>query len=134
MMIIVSLIFPGAARFVTTCCTAACRHAGLLNRPDGACARAYYGGAVEVRLREAGQNVVIAIDDSGPGILEAEREQVFASFYRREHSRSRKTGGAGLGLSVARTVIRGHGGEITLATRPEGGLRQEVVLPRPLRN
>ena len=43
----------------------------------------------------------------------------------------RETGGAGLGLAVARTVIRGHGGEVTLSNRPEGGLRQEVVLPRP---
>ena len=90
-----------------------------------------YGGAAAVRLGEAAAGVTITIEDSGPGIPEAEREQVFAPFYRLERSRSRETGGAGLGLSVARTVIRGHGGEVTLTNRAQGGLRQEVVLPRP---
>ena len=90
-----------------------------------------YGGAAAARLAEAGGRVTIAIENSGPGIPEAEHERVFEPFYRLERSRSRETGGAGLGLSVARTVIRGHGGEVTLANRPEGGLRQEVVLPRP---
>ena len=90
-----------------------------------------YGGAAAVRLGETEAGVTITIEDSGPGIPEAEREQVFTPFYRLERSRSRETGGAGLGLSVARTVIRGHGGEVTLTNRPQGGLRQEVVLPRP---
>ena len=90
-----------------------------------------YGGTAAVRLSEADGRITITIEDSGPGIPEDEREQVFAPFYRLERSRSRETGGAGLGLSVARTVIRGHGGEVTLANRPEGGLRQEVVLPHP---
>ena len=90
----------------------------------------YGGGTAVVSLSEADARVTITIKDSGPGIPEAEREQVFAPFYRLERSRSRETGGAGLGLSVARTVIRAHGGEITLANRPEGGLLQEVVLPR----
>ncbi|WP_245986665.1 ATP-binding protein [Azospirillum thermophilum] len=51
-------------------------------------------------------------------------------FYRLERSRSRDTGGVGLGLSTARTIIRGHGGDITLANRPGGGLRVTVTLPR----
>ena len=70
------------------------------------------------------------IDDTGPGIPEAEFEKVFAPFYRLERSRSRDTGGVGLGLATARTVVRGHGGDIALANRPEGGLRVTVTLPR----
>ncbi len=90
-----------------------------------------YGGAAVVRLGDEGGRVVITIEDSGPGIPQDELDKVFAPFYRLERSRSRETGGAGLGLAVARTVIRGHGGEVTLANRAQGGLRQEVVLPRP---
>ena len=90
-----------------------------------------YGGGAAVRLSDEGGRVVITIEDRGPGIPEDDREKVFAPFYRLERSRSRETGGAGLGLAVARTVIRGHGGEVTLSNRPEGGLRQELVLPRP---
>ena len=90
-----------------------------------------YGGAAAVRLGGTGGGATITIEDSGPGIPEAEREKVFEPFYRLERSRSRETGGAGLGLSVARTVIRGHDGEVTLTNRAQGGLRQEVVLPRP---
>jgi len=90
-----------------------------------------YGGQAAVRLVDAGDRLVVTIDDSGPGIPEAEQEKVFAPFYRLERSRSRDTGGTGLGLSVARTVLRGHGGDIALGNRPEGGLRQTVTLPKP---
>ena len=89
-----------------------------------------YGDAAVVRLGDEGGRVVITIEDSSPGIPQAELEKVFEPFYRLERSRSRETGGAGLGLAVARTVIRGHGGEVTLSNRAQGGLRQEVVLPR----
>ena len=94
-----------------------------------------YGGGCTVRLRpEDGPSstsiVRVEIDDHGPGIPEEEFEKVFAPFYRLERSRSRDTGGVGLGLATARTVVRGHGGDITLANRPEGGLRVTVTLPR----
>ena len=68
--------------------------------------------------------IAVTIEDEGPGIPEAERERVFDPFYRIEGSRSRETGGTGLGLTIARTVIRAHGGEITLRNkdyrRPSG--------------
>jgi signal transduction histidine kinase len=57
------------------------------------------------------------------------REQVFAPFFRLEGSRSRDTGGTGLGLSVARSIIRRHGGDITLHDRNGGGLLARVTLP-----
>ncbi|MGQ9370918.1 ATP-binding protein [Azospirillum sp. ST 5-10] len=88
-----------------------------------------YGGGVRVRLERADGHARVLVDDDGPGIPEEEFEKVFAPFYRLERSRSRDTGGVGLGLSTARTIVRGHGGDVTLANRPEGGLRVTVVLP-----
>ncbi|MBS1212569.1 MAG: putative signal transduction histidine kinase, partial [Proteobacteria bacterium] len=73
--------------------------------------------------------VEITVGDRGPGIPEAMRNQVFAPFFRLESSRSRETGGVGLGLTVVRAVVRRHGGDITLEDRPDGGLLVRVVLP-----
>jgi len=89
-----------------------------------------YGDRARVTLARTAGDIVIAIDDDGPGIPEDEMENVFRPFYRVDHSRSRDTGGTGLGLSVARAVFRAHGGDVTLANRPEGGLRATVTLPR----
>ncbi|EWY40233.1 histidine kinase [Skermanella stibiiresistens SB22] len=89
-----------------------------------------YGGGARVTLleqREDGQ-VAIRIDDDGPGIPVEEQEKVFAPFYRLERSRSRDTGGTGLGLSVARTIARAHGGDVTLLNRPGGGLSATLIL------
>jgi signal transduction histidine kinase len=89
-----------------------------------------YANAVWVTVSEADSYLEITIEDDGPGIPDAERERVFAPFYRIEASRSRETGGTGLGLSVARSIIRSHGGEILLESRMEGGLRVRILLPR----
>jgi signal transduction histidine kinase len=75
--------------------------------------------------------VHIVVDDDGPGIAPESVEMVFQPFRRLDASRNRDTGGTGLGLTIARTVARAHGGEVTLASRPEGGLRAEIVLPLP---
>jgi len=99
----------------------------LANLMDNAIA---YGRGVRVALGSNGDHAVIHIDDDGPGIPEADRERVFAPFFRLEGSRSRDTGGVGLGLSTARTIIRAHGGDIALDNRPEGGLRVTVTLPK----
>ena len=88
-----------------------------------------YGGRARVALRHLGEGVEITVDDDGPGIPEAELEHVFVPFVRLERSRNRETGGVGLGLSIARTVARDHGGDILLANRPEGGLRATIRLP-----
>ena len=69
------------------------------------------------------------IEDDGPGIPEEECERVFEPFVRLEDSRSQETGGIGLGLAIARSIVRGHGGDIELANRAEGGLRVTVLLP-----
>ncbi len=89
-----------------------------------------YGGRALVRLAPADQEVHITIDDDGPGIPEADFERAFAPFVRLEESRSQETGGIGLGMAIARSIVRGHGGDITLANREEGGLRVTLQLPR----
>jgi len=73
--------------------------------------------------------VRIMVTDDGPGIQKSEQEQVFAPFYRIENSRSRETGGVGLGLAVARTAIRAHGGEIFMDFPEHGGFRITAKLP-----
>ena len=73
--------------------------------------------------------IEVTIDDDGPGIPADELARVFQPFYRLEGSRSRETGGIGLGLAIALSVVQAHGGELTLANRPEGGLRASVMLP-----
>ncbi len=76
-----------------------------------------------------GDMAVIRIDDDGPGIPPDRHEEVFRPFRRLEPSRNRDTGGTGLGLTIARDIARGHGGDITLGTSPQGGLRAEVRVP-----
>jgi len=89
-----------------------------------------YGQEAEVKLETTVDEAIITITDQGPGIPEPERDRVFQPFYRLEQSRSRDTGGAGLGLAIARTLIRGMGGEIRLGSGPDGrGLKVSVTLP-----
>jgi len=72
---------------------------------------------------------VVIIRDRGPGIPEDALEKVFLPYYRLEKSRNRNTGGVGLGLTVVRAIVHGHGGEIMLENSPPGGLEARVVLP-----
>jgi len=90
---------------------------------------AKYGLEAHVSLIEQPGAILIRIDDNGPGIPEDRREDVFKPFFRLESSRNRETGGTGLGMTVARTIIRAHGGDIKLSNREQGGLRMEVSLP-----
>ncbi len=89
-----------------------------------------YGRRALVTLAPADQGVQITIDDDGPGIAEADFERAFAPFVRLEESRSQETGGIGLGMAIARSIVRGHGGDIMLANREGGGLRVTLHLPR----
>ncbi len=88
-----------------------------------------YGEEAGVTLRQADGRAEVRIDDRGPGIPESLRERVFDPFFRVEASRSRDTGGSGLGLAVVRAIVQRHDGEIALDDRPGGGLRVRVVLP-----
>jgi signal transduction histidine kinase len=89
-----------------------------------------YGKNARVSIRPAPRTVAIVVEDDGPGIPEAELARVFQPFYRLDPSRSRETGGIGLGLAIALSIIETHGGELTLANRSEGGLRATATIPR----
>lgn len=89
-----------------------------------------YGDAARVQLEDGPGNVIVRIEDDGPGIPEADFRTVFEPFTRLDASRNRATGGSGLGLTIARQVIGRHGGTITLQNRAAGGLSVLVDLPR----
>lgn len=88
-----------------------------------------YGGSAHVSLIQADGEAVLRVDDNGPGIPADQIEAMLEPFTRGEASRNRATGGAGLGLTLARAIAEHHGGSLKLANRAEGGLRAEIRLP-----
>jgi len=88
-----------------------------------------YGDAARVKAFATEDRAVVEVADDGPGLDESELETVFEPFRRGERSRNRETGGAGLGLSVARQAARAHGGDVVLIRRDEGGLTARLDLP-----
>jgi hypothetical protein len=89
-----------------------------------------YGGSAHVRLAPPVDGMVtIEIEDDGPGIPPHELDRVFEPFHRVEASRNRETGGVGLGLPIARNILRAHGGDVALANRTAGGAKATVTLP-----
>jgi len=89
-----------------------------------------YAGAARVGVERRADAVAIIVDDDGPGMPPDRIEEAFKPFVRLEPSRNIETGGLGLGLSIARSIVNAHGGALTLTNRPEGGLRAEIDLPR----
>lgn len=88
-----------------------------------------YGGVAKVKLKQETGVAVVTIDDEGPGLPDDQLEAVFEPFVRLEGSRSRDTGGVGLGLAIARTIIHAHGGTVLIRNLPAGGLEAVVRLP-----
>ncbi|MES9938810.1 MAG: sensor histidine kinase, partial [Sedimenticola sp.] len=89
-----------------------------------------YGDEAHITVEESQQQVTVSIEDRGPGLDEEDLENLFKPFYRGEGSRSRETGGSGLGLGIARNIARAHGGDVTLKHGTGGGLEVVVTLPR----
>jgi two-component system, OmpR family, osmolarity sensor histidine kinase EnvZ len=89
-----------------------------------------HGSHVWVTAVPVADGIDILIDDDGPGIPLADRGRVFRAFVRLDPSRNPSTGGVGLGLTIARDVARGHGGDVRLEDSPQGGLRARLHLPR----
>ena len=87
------------------------------------------GGTVRVALHRAADRLAIDFDDSAPGVPADAQPRLFERFYRVEGSRNRAKGGSGLGLSICRSIADAHGGEISAAPSPLGGLRVSIVLP-----
>jgi two-component system osmolarity sensor histidine kinase EnvZ len=99
---------------------------GITNLVANACR---YGRTVAVSAHQSNGTLELTVDDDGPGIPPAQREDAFKPFFRFDASRNAATGGVGLGLTIARDVVRGHGGDVVLGTSPLGGLRATVRLP-----
>jgi signal transduction histidine kinase len=89
-----------------------------------------YGKRATLKAEEGTDRITIRVLDEGPGIPEEEFEHAFEPFFRGESSRSRETGGTGLGLGIARNIARAHGGDLVLKNRPGGGLEAILTLPR----
>ena len=86
------------------------------------------GGLVRIEASKTGEETVIAVENTGPGIPEEDRDRVFDRFYRADRARSRGVDGFGLGLSLAKAVVEGHGGEVRLSRADDERTRFEVVL------
>ena len=92
-------------------------------------AESYGKGHIQVSLTRRGDAARLEIEDDGPGIPLEQRERVFARFTRLDWSRSRASGGAGLGLALARGLVREHGGDVWIEEGRMNGARLVVVLP-----
>ena len=90
------------------------------------------GTPVTVRVGTAGEDAVLEVADRGPGMQPEDAQRVFERFYRADASRTRASGGAGLGLSIVDSLVRAHGGRVTVTTAPGQGCCFRVVLPRAL--
>src|SRR5581483_9802193 len=88
-----------------------------------------FGDTVIVRAAADEAWLRIEVDDDGPGIPAAERDNVFRRFYRLDHARNQDAGNSGLGLAIARDIVRGHGGDIALGVSSMGGLRASIRVP-----
>jgi signal transduction histidine kinase len=89
-----------------------------------------YGGAARIHVEDSADALRLTVEDSGPGIPEDALASVVEPYVRLETSRSRATGGVGLGLAIARDAARLHGGELGLRNLPGGGLAATLTLPR----
>jgi signal transduction histidine kinase len=89
-----------------------------------------YGGGATIRVEDTPEQLTLHVLDTGPGLPEADLERVFEPFFRMEASRSRTTGGTGLGLGIVRSIARLHGGDVSLRNRSAGGLDAALSLPR----
>jgi two-component system, OmpR family, sensor kinase len=87
------------------------------------------GAPVQVRVRSDNGSALIEVEDSGPGLAGEEAERVFERFYRSDASRSRESGGVGLGLSIVAAVARAHGGSAAAVSSPGSGAIFRVSLP-----
>ena len=91
-----------------------------------------YGQRADVSLHRDVDHVIILVDDEGPGIPPEKLDEITKPFVRLESSRSKHTGGLGLGLAIVQSVVLAHGGELSFENRQTGGLRARISLPRSI--
>jgi signal transduction histidine kinase len=90
-----------------------------------------FGGRADISIESSPSSIALCVDDAGPGIPAALLSQVTEPFVRLEESRSRETGGIGLGLSIAKAIVQSQNAQLELVNRAEGGLRARVRWPLP---
>jgi signal transduction histidine kinase len=88
------------------------------------------GSTIRAEIRQDAKTILIAVEDDGPGVPEAERERIFAPFYRAPGPRPPGDTGLGLGLALVRQIARYHGGDVSYVARHPSGSRFEVRLPK----
>jgi signal transduction histidine kinase len=88
------------------------------------------GGSILLEARRDGEEVVVSVSDRGPGIEKAELPLIFERFHRVDRSRARESGGSGLGLSIARSLVEAHGGRMWAESEPGEGTTVSFTLPR----
>ena len=112
-------------------CTLKCRRIGLRRAVRNVIDNALkYAGNADITIQETPDHICIQIIDDGPGIPEADLERIMAPFQRLEESRNRDTGGMGLGLSIAQSIMTAHGGDLKLSNTGQRGLQASLCLPR----
>ena len=90
------------------------------------------GGYIRITVKNTPKCGILTVEDNGIGIPESDLALIFVRFYRADRSRSRKTGGVGIGLTIVKAIVTAHGGQVTAENRPEGGSRFIVSLPKSL--
>ena len=92
------------------------------------------GGSIEIAITADNSQLVFTLDDSPPGVTPEQHQRIFERLYRVESSRSRKTGGAGLGLAICKNIVEAHQGSIISGNSTLGGLQIRITFPRALMN
>jgi len=116
---------------LTVHCDRARIELALSNLLDNALKFTPTGGHVEIGAEQAGRNVRLWVQDSGPGIAPADRDHIFERFYQ---GRGSDSGGIGLGLAIVRSTVQAHGGQVTVESKPGAGSRFIIELPKEIAN
>lgn len=104
-------------------------HQVIFNLMSNAVKYSTKGGQIEIRIANGAESAAVIIEDQGIGISQEDLPLIFERFYRTDRSRNRKTGGAGIGLTIARTIVQAHDGKITVESKEGCGSRFIVTLP-----
>lgn len=108
-------------------------HQVIFNLLSNAVKYSRQGGEIRLYISASTENAVLTVEDNGIGIPEKDLPWVFERFYRTDHSRHRKTGGAGIGLTITKAIVQAHGGRITVESTEGKGSRFTVTLPKECR-
>ena len=104
-------------------------HQVIFNLVSNAVKYSTEGGSIQIRVKQEKHKAVLIVEDQGIGMAEEELPLIFERFYRTDLSRSRKTGGAGIGLAIVKAIVQAHQGTVTVTSKVGYGSRFTVTLP-----